>query len=233
MSEQNKQEVAEQETDSQTPDSLSEDTSTTEETETIDTSELDGEESDSTLDIDKELSKETPKDNKDDSVAQVQRQKQVDAWMTRFNNGEVKKSDMPKWIQKEIDYAESEPDLNALIDKKVAEKLSITQDSSKYSELSERLKTTKMSASQKEKLLTRFSGLRQKTSKGEALEIAIEAAGIKLDSGVKRPKGMSKIKLSGEKTKAPISKDASYKEIHKNYSEDERRKHLIAQLNQD
>jgi hypothetical protein len=231
MSEQDKQTDTEYSADadnSQSSDSLTDDTSTTGKTD-ID-SELDGEESDSDLDIDKELSDDTSDDDKV-SVAKEQRQKQVTAWKKKFESGEVKKEDLPKWVAAEIDYEAEEPDIDARIDAKVAEKLKLTQDSQKYEGLKTQLKSLKLTASQTTKLIDRFKGLKSKLPKGDALEIAIEAAGVKLTTR-KAPAGSGVIKHSTQNPDGGIPSDKDWKDIRKSHSEEERRKHLIGQLSQ-
>lgn len=233
MSEQDKQGDAENIT-SHSPDSLSADTSTTQESETtIDDSEFESEESDSTLDIDKELSVNNNKETASTKSADEQRQKQVQSWKTRWENGDVSKEDIPKWIQKELDYEESEPDLDARIDAKVQEKLKLTQDAQAFSDIKSKLSSVKITASQKSKILDRFQELSGALPKGKALEIAIEAAGVSLATTVKRPKSMNAIKQAGMKTQGAIPKDANYGEIQKNHSEDDRRKYLIEATKRD
>lgn len=227
MSEQDKQIDTEQEIDSQSSDSLTDPASTTDQAE-INDSDFGGEESDSVLDVDTELS--TKKHTV--SVADEQRQKQVNSYEQRLADGEISREDIPSWVLKRIDFKNDEPNIDSKIDQKVAERLSMKEDEAKATSLKNKLKTAKITKSQKEKLLTRFNSLKEKLGEGEALEVAIESAGIQFESKEtkSRPSSMNPPATSSKKHEGKIDDNKSWKEVQKTHSEEERRKHLISQL---
>lgn len=222
MSEQDKQGQAEHEDDSKATDSMSDDTSNTDEAE-FDDSDLEGEENDSVLDLEDGKSS---KNKEKATIADEQRQKQISTWEERYNNGDVEFDKIPGWIQREIKLKEKEPDIDDLLEKKLAEK----EDGRLYEERKKQLTSVKMTANQKNKLVARYKQLSGRLPKGEALELAIEAAGISIAERKERPKSMAVPKGSNKAPDAGISDDMTWKEAQKTYSEDERRKYLLKQL---
>jgi hypothetical protein len=116
-----------------------------------------------------------------ESSAEVQRQKQVDAWVAK---GPDALKDLPaaqEWLRAAIEAKfkalEKEPEIDKLIDERMAKK----EAQKRFEGLKASLKSMKLKGEQQTKLQDRFNKLVGSLPKDEALEIAMEAAGISLD----------------------------------------------------
>ncbi len=117
-----------------------------------------------------------------DNSAKVQRQKQIDAWVAK---GQDALSTLPadkEWLRPHIEarfkLIDKEPDIDRLIEQKMAKK----EAERRYETHKATLKSMKLKGDQQVKIQTRQDQLLARgVPKDEALEIAMEAAGISLD----------------------------------------------------
>ncbi len=117
-----------------------------------------------------------------DSSAVVQRQKQVDAWVSK---GRDALKDLPadkEWLRPHIEARFSAIDKEPEMDKIIEQKLAQKESDKRFQNLKESLRSMKLKGDQQTKLQARFDKLvAAKMPRDEALEIAAEAAGISLD----------------------------------------------------
>ncbi len=133
-----------------------------------------------------ELQIESPKEEKKPSnSAEVQTQKNVDHWINEINSGRKSLSDLPadkQWIkariEKGLQLKEKEPDIDRLIDERMAKK----EADKRYALMKANIKSMKLKGEQLAKIQARQDQLISRgVPKDEALEIASEAAGISMD----------------------------------------------------
>lgn len=117
-----------------------------------------------------------------DNSAKVQRQKQIDAWVAK---GPDALSTLPadkEWLRSHVEarfkLIDKEPEIDKLIEQKMAAK----EAEKRYNAHKATLKSMKLKGDQQAKIQTRQDQLLARgVPKDEALEIAMEAAGISLD----------------------------------------------------
>lgn len=193
---------------------VSDDASTTDNADFV--SDLDGEEN-KTVDLGEDDPK--PTINK----AKEQRSKQVETWSERYYSGDVDLSDVPTWIQKEINKADT-PNEQEDFDKKFEARIKKEKDNNSYTSLKESLNDTPMTKEQQEILKRNFKDLKSDgISRGKALKLAMKIANVQQ---VKKPKVKSPI--TGGENK-PDNKE-SYSSRRKDMSMEERRKELLKEV---
>lgn len=128
------------------------------------------------------------------SKAEENRQKQIQVYQTRIDNGEIALEDIPhKWIKDAIkpkSKVETE-DLESIVDKKISER----EAEREFTSLKNQLNSMKLTKTQKQSLEAEYQDLREVgASKAVALQKALRLAGVELpDDQAKRARreGMS------------------------------------------
>jgi len=117
-----------------------------------------------------------------DNSAKVQRQKQIDAWVAKGPDGLEKLPPDKEWLRSHVEarfkLMDKEPEIEKIIEQKMAAK----EADKRYNDHKALLKSMKLKGDQQAKIQTRQDQLLARgVPKDEALEIAMEAAGISLD----------------------------------------------------
>lgn len=120
---------------------------------------------------------------KAENSAKVQRQKQIDAWVAKGPDALAKLPPDKEWLRPHIEarfkLMDKEPEIEKLIEQKMAAK----EAEKRYLAHKTFLKSMKLKGEQQAKIQARQDQLLARgVPKDEALEIAMEAAGISLDS---------------------------------------------------
>ncbi len=147
-----------------------------------------GEKADTLLTEDEQIH-DPVKDKTAENTAKVQRQKQVDHWVNEIAAGTKSLDDLPtdkQWlkpgIQNQLKALEKEPEIDKMIEEKLAKKEVQLEVERHYKALRTTLRSVKPKQEQLERIQTRQDQLLARgVPKNEALEIAMEAAGISLD----------------------------------------------------
>lgn len=186
-----------------------------------------GEEKEEKLDLDDEGGDKTEKDSKK-SVAEENRQKQISVWEDKIDSGEKDISEAPKWIQKKLNLKEKEEevavDLDAIVDKKLAEK----QEKRDFKSLKDQLEAMPLTIAQKKELNAEFADLKGGMPKSKALATAIKIAGIDMEQKDKRRADMAVGKAGNysKPTAGKVEKGTPYSEVRKNLPEKDRMAYL-------
>lgn len=206
--------------DTKDPESGSDAASTTKEDE--ETSK--GEESEEALDLDEGTASK-----------EEQKQKQVDTWVKKIESGDASLDDLKKhqaWLKPlleeklnktaEADSKAEELDVEAIVDKKIAEK----EDLREFKSIKADLNSTKLSGKQKAELEAEFKDLRSMGfNRVQALEKAMKIAGVKTEVPSSRRSKMTPPRPSAYSGSGEIGKDTPYSELA-DVSEEKRLKHL-------
>lgn len=114
------------------------------------------------------------------STAVLNKEKQIESWANRYYNGDVTLEEVPKWIQKEIEIAESSKEsVDETIERKLEEKESDKRFISMQQKLNKRgLKKSEVDAITSEYTENRKYGM----PKDVAFLKALKLAGVTLDA---------------------------------------------------
>jgi len=156
--------------------------------------------------------------------AAEQRSKQVETWSERYYNGDIELSEVPKWIQKEINKADT-PNEQESFDKKFEARIKKERDNDSYNALKESLNDIAMTKAQREALKKNFQDLKKDgIAKGKALKLAMKIANVETSkrSKVKNP-------VTSGSDNVPDNTE-SYSSRRKNMSMEERRKELLKEI---
>lgn len=204
--------------DTEAPESSSDAASTTDEDQE-DPESSESEESEEILDLD------------DKSSAEVQKQKQVDAWAKKIESGEAALEDLPKhqkWLKKPLEKLleksskdkkiSEEYDIDALLEQKLQQK----EDDKEFKALRGDLNDAKLSQKQRIELKTEYEDLRSSgLSKAKALQKALRIVGLELETSDRRSK------MTAPKAAPQVGDDVTDENFRSTMSEKERVKRLI------
>lgn len=135
--------------------------------------------------IDEVLTEPKQEETTKPSIGEVQRDKAVNAWTQKILNGEADLDNLPpaqRWmrpfIENKIGAYQKEPEIDQIVERKMAEK----EEKQNFTSLKDFLKDQKLSPTQKATLATEFKDLRANgVSPFKALEKAIKLAQIPMD----------------------------------------------------
>jgi len=135
------------------------------------------------------------------SQAEIERQKQVDAWALKVIKGETSLDELSgslSWlylpVKKQLDAQNQTPDIEKVVALKMAEQ----KDVEKFQTLKDQLKQVTLSTSQKMEIEAEYQDLRGSgISKAKALLKAVKMAGVRFDSSDELRSKMTLPKSSG------------------------------------
>jgi len=149
------------------------------------------------------------------SKAEEAKQKQINAWQRKLDEGKVNITDLPenlKWLAPHLTEPtakKTDPDIDAIVERKIAEK----EELHKFMQMKEGLSELNLTNAQKKELEAEFKDLRSSgLPQTKALEKAMKLAGVdpdgqkadKLKQRMSMPKeSYYSVGLSGEKVPAP------------------------------
>ncbi len=169
---------------------------------------------------------------KDLSKAEIERQKQVDVWTKRVQNGEAALESLPsnlQWlkplVEKRLNVQATVPDIEKLVEQKLAEK----EDKAKFTSLKETLKYAKLTASQRMELETEYKDFRSDgLSQAKSLEKAMRIAGVEFqrETAPEELHQAMRLPKSGQKVRGNSDDVLDNPEAYKKLPEAERLKKL-------
>jgi len=194
-----------------------------------------GEQEQGAADIDLEDSDSEQESGKT-SKAEVNKLKQVNAWVKKIEEGVADLDELPKnlgWLKKDIEARlEVKPDVKEIVRQELAQE----KASMKFELMKENLQDIDLTPTQKEKLEASFKKLRSKgLDKVDSLEAAMEIAGVDFEASAidsrRRRMALPKPGKGAAKFTTESLKNAPYSEVKKAIPSREKRMEFLRSLN--